>query len=334
MSAPQGYLSPRAASYDTGDIETTILRYVPAVGASVPLVDGSGALVDWLFCSSPLDAGLCFDVSNLAPGSVHDVYASEHSGAVVLGLLPWSAPRGYGGGYSGAFTAGGSPALVDIPYYGVPVIPAAAVLMLPGIGNTLAVAQYRATYLGTIRIADDAALLRCLSSYGEKREWGIWNRHNQRTIRLKAGDTSMIDPAHLYVYQPSVWGVIFGNVNAHAKVFTGRPQPVYARYCHNSWNAETSGYQCVLFGAIGWNSQDTPSGNWIQRSNEGFSAGGMVGGASSKTARYCAETSCGLNTVYGLVKTDGPPPVPTAGLPFITMGPRELRMLITVEYQG
>jgi hypothetical protein len=334
MMTPGGYLTLNSVPYQVGDVEAAILNYVPDRSASVPLVNGAGLVCDVPFCASPLSPGLSFDVSNLTPGNAYDVYAALDGSSVVLGMLPWSAPRGYAGGYAGGYTGGGSPALLDVPYYGIPVIPAAANLVLPGIGNTLSVAQYEATYLGSILISTDAAILRCHSSYGEAREWGVWNRHNQRHILLKGGDTTMVDPAQLYVYSPA-WAPVFGDLNAYLQVFSGRPVSVDTRYSHSTWIGEPSYTQCVAQGAIGWNSQSNPSGFWWQKTREGFSAGGMVGGANTQTARFCQPVSCGMNKVWGLVKTQAvpPPPEPANGQN-ITMGPLELRMLLTAEWKG
>lgn len=327
-----GRLTPAADPYFTGDAVTPTLFCIPETGATWPIVNALGTVADIPFLSGPTVAAATYDVSGLGACQIFDVWATEVSGAAVMGLAQWC--RNYG---SGTYSSGGyglAPQIFDTPYYGIPVNSAPITLRLTD-GSSPVVAQYRATFLGSIRIANIGGKIICRTSYGEAREWGIWNRHNQKRIVLKGGDTTMTDPNAVFVYSPT-WAPVFGDLNAYLKVFSGRPCLVDTKYCHNTWLQEFAGYSSIIQGAVGWGSRTVPSGFWFQRDCEGYTGPGAIMQAVSLTAHYDNAFSCGLTEMYGLVKTQGIAAASRTndGTSVMCMGPLELRMLLTAEWMG
>ncbi len=337
MSSFGGYLTIAPNCYNIGgDIQSNTVRLSPVCGPSVPIVDGSGIVQDVPFLTGPMDGGPTYSVAPLTPGSIHDIWTYAAAGVAVLGLAAWSTGKTYGAGTYGSGIYGNysDPPLIDAPYDGIPTNPAPITLRLND-GSSIIVPINQATYLGSIRISDDAAVLRWQDGYGEAREKGVWNLHNQKSLLLKGGDTSMQDPQEVFVYSPQ-WAPVFGNLNAHLKVFSGRPCLVDLKYCHNTWLQEFAGHSSIVQGAVGWNSQDTPSGFWFQRDWEGYIGPGALMGAVSLTAHYDNAYLCGMRKAYGIVKTQGISPTSRTndGTSVMVMGPQELRMLLTAKWLG
>lgn len=339
MSRFGGYLTIASNRYNIGgDLQSDTLRLSPECGSTLPIVNSLGAVVDVPFLSSPTDGGPIYSVAPLTPGTIHDLWTYAPAGVAVLGLAAWSTGKAYGPGTYGAGVYGNypEPPLLDTPYWGVPSNPSPLVLRLNG-GGFVTVPANQATYIGAIRISDDAAVLRWHDSYGEAREKGIWNLHNQKPLLLKGGDTSMQDPAKTFVCSPDPnWSPVFGNLNAHLKVFAGRPCLVNLKYCHNTWLQAFASHNAIMVGAIGWNSTDTPSGFEMERDQEGYIGAGAMMGAVSLVAHYNNAYLCGMRKAYGLVKTKDILPTSRTndGTSVMCMGPDELRMLITAEYPG
>lgn len=336
MSGFCGRLAPTQDPYFRGDAETGTLFCIPESGATWPLVNALGVVVDVPFLSGPTSRSASYEVSGLGAGKIFDVWATEVSGLAVLGLAEWT--KNYGAGLYGAAGYGGlAPQVSDVPYYGIPVNSTATTLRLSD-GSSLSVSQYRATFLGSIRVADSGGLINCHTSYGEAREWGIWNRHNQKPILLKGGATRPFDPS-LAVYEnqysPS-WAPFVGNLNAHVKVFSGRPVSVDTWYHANAWLQEYAGHSSIIQGAIGWNSTSAPSGVWWQRDNEGYTGTGYIAGTTNCAARYVQPLSVGANKIYPLIKTQNisASSVINDGTSVAEMWGEELRMMLTAEWLG
>lgn len=328
-----GRLAPTKDLYFRGDVETNRLYCVPTeLGATVSIV---GWIYAVPFMSGPTAEPSSYDVSALPGGSIHDVWAVNVGGLAVMGLLQWG--RAYGSGPYGVGGYGLAPVVYDTPYYGIPVNSAAITLRLTD-SSSLTVSQYRATFLGSIRIADCGGKIKCHTSYGEAREWGIWNRHNQRRIILKGGATRPFDPSLIpleYQYSPA-WAPFAGNTNAHLKVFSGRPVSVDAWYHANAWLQEYAFHHSIIQGAIGWNSIDTPSGLWWQRDQEGYTGTGYIAGTTNCAARFIQADSCGANKIYPLIKTTNiaASSVGDDGTSVAAMWGEEHRMLLTAEWMG
>lgn len=337
MSRFGGYLTTASNRYNVGgDVQVTTFRLSPECGSSIPIVDALGVVQDTPFLSGPTDSGPTYSVASLTPGNIYDVWAYASAGIAVLGLVAWSTGKTYGAGTYGSGIYGNypEPSLIDAAYYGIPTNPSPLVLRLSG-GSMATIPANQATYLGAIRVSDDAAVLRWHDGYGEAREKSIWNLHNQKSLLLKGGDCTMQDPVDTFVYSPA-WAPVFGNVNAHLKVFSGRPCFVNTKYNHSTWQQEFAGYSSIIQGAVGWGSQNTPSGFWLQRDSEGYTGPGAIMTGSSSVAHYDDAFNCGLTKMYGLVKTQGIAATSRTndGTSVMVMGPQESRMLLTAEWMG
>lgn len=337
MSRFGGYLTIASNRYNIGgDLQSATLRLSPECGATLPIVNSLGAVVDVPFLTGPTDGGPTYSVAPLTPGTIHDLWTYAPAGVAIPGLAAWSTGKAYGAGTYGAGIYGNypEPPLIDAQYWGIPTNPAPITLRLND-GSFVTVPACQATYIGAVRVSEDAAVLRWHDGYGEAREKGIWNRHNQKKLLLKGGDTTMQDPAKVFAYSPT-WAPVFGNLNAHLKVFSGRPCLVDLKYCHNTWLQEFAGYSSIVQGAIGWNSQDTPSGFWFQRDWEGYTGPGGLMGAVSMVAHYNNAYLFGLRKAYGIIKTQGVTATSRTndGTSVMVMGPIELRMLVTAEWDG
>lgn len=339
MSRIDGYLTIAASRYNVGgDIQSGTFRLSPERGENVPIVNGSGAVVDVPFLSGPTDSGPTYSAAPLSLGKAYDVWVYAPSGIAIMGLAAWSDGKTYGAGTygSGIFGNYPEPPMFDVPYYGIPINPAPLALRLAD-GSSVTVPANQATYIGAIRVCEDAAVLRSHDGYGEAREKSVWNLHNQKPLLLKGGDTSMQDPAKTFVCSPDpIWSPVFGNLNAHLKVFSGRPCLVNLKYCHNTWLQAFASHNSIMVGAIGWNSADTPSGFEMQRDQEGYTGPGAIMGAVSLNAHYNNAYLCGMRKAYGLVKTKDILPFSRTndGTSVMVMGPQESRMLLTAEWMG
>lgn len=304
-----GRLEPSIDPYFKGDIETDRFYYTSELTADP----------------------ISYDVSSLPAGSIHDVWAV----GPILGLLAWG--KAYGSGLYGVGGYGLAPIVCDTLRYGIPVNSQAVTLRFND-GGSLSVAQHLATFLGSIRIADCGGKIKCHTSYGEAREWGIWNRHNQRKIILKGGATKPFTPDLVYQeyqYSPN-WGPFACNASAHLKVFSGRSVSVDSWYHANAWLQEFGGHHAIIQGAIGWNSTDTPSGLWWQRGQEGYTGTGYIAGTTNCAARFIQSDSCGHNKIYPLIKTTdiASSSAVNDGTSVAMMWGEETRMLITAEWMG
>lgn len=300
-----GRLEPSIDPYFKGDIETDRFYYTSELTADP----------------------ISYDVSGLPAGSIHDVWAV----GPILGLRVWG--RAYGSGLYGMGAYGYAPAVLDTLSYGVPVNSAAITLRLAD-SSSLTVARYLATFLGSIRIADCGGKIKCHTSYDEAREWGIWNRHNQRPIVLKGGSSpGPADLSKLNQYSPQ-WAPFQLNENAHLKIFSGRPISVDVRYQTGSFLYIAPGQAAIVQGAVGWDSTDTPSGMWFGHSFE--SGNPILCGASQQQAEFINQSSVGLHKAYPLIKTQGvlAGSAVNDGHSAIAMFNQELRMMLTAEWMG
>jgi hypothetical protein len=348
-----GRLTISQTSQDQPTESSVTLFYQAVSGETVPVIDGSGAIAHLSFLVDPSDASQSYSVADLTPGKEYDVWITENDGVAVLGLLEWQC-KTYGSGLYGADRYGHKPfpAMREVPFRGIPVNSDEITLRLDG-GAPLIVDAHRATFLGSIRISDDAAVVRCHTSYGEKREWGIWNAHNQKRVILKGGDTTPFDPSHFD--DPgicsNVWAPWKGNYDANVRIFTGRGETVDCRYHHATYLQAFLGNDQapVIYGAVGFGrsggfdtsthdhiATDIPPGYWWQRDIENLTAGNYLAEGSSQSARYVHPGSVGSVKVWGLVWTQSVLPTTriNQGLAYISMWGQENRMLLTAEWMG
>lgn len=349
-----GRLTIAQAHQDHWCESSETLFYQAINGDSVPIIDADGGLAHVSFLSDPTDAMQSYSVSGLTTGKEYDVWATAVDGAAVIGLLEWSPAQVFGVGVygHGAYGHRPYPAMLDTTFRGIPVNSAEVVLRLDG-GDTLSIDSHRATFLGSIRVSDDAAVIRCHKSYGERREWGVWNAHNQKQVKLKGGANKPFDLGELSapgICSPT-WAPWNEDSDAFLHVFTGRRETVDCHYHHNAWLQSFVGNDktAVISGAVGFGrtggfdtsshehiSSDDPPGFWFQRDIENNSAGAYIAEGSNQCARYIHPGHAGAVKVWGLVWTQNidPSTRPTEGAAYISMWGQENRMLLTAEWMG
>jgi hypothetical protein len=146
-----------------------------------------------------------------------------------------------------------------------------AITLTTAKGDTLPVAPYRARYLGSGLIDDNAnGQMSAHVSYGPSRRWPLWNIANQRHICLKAG-TSGSQPILTY---PVPWGPLNGEIGNSLTVFTGLPSSVALRLHQSVTIGGTSGSSQWGNVGIGRNGSTVPLNPYGQ-----FGADGMQVGA-------------------------------------------------------
>lgn len=329
-----GRLTATADPYFRGDVETSTLFCIPESGATWPLVSALGVVIDVPFLSGPTARSAAYDISGLGAGKIFDVWATEVSGLAVLGLAEWT--KNYGAGLYGAAGYGGlAPHVSDAPYYGIPVNSAATALRLSD-GSSLSVDQYRATLIGSIRIADSGGKIKCHSSYDLAREWGIWNRHNQRQIILKGGSSPIAGnlATQLWQYSPA-WAPFLNDLTAYLSVFTGRPGAIMTAYESGSFlYIGAPGMAAIVQGAVGWDSTNTPMGRWWGHSFE--SGNPILCGAADSRATYINQSFVGSHKVFPLVRTQDvlPGSIVGDGHSAVAMFNQELRMMLIAQWMG
>ncbi len=226
------------------DTTSQIIALSPCVGGDVSIYDGT-SLSSYSFLSGPTDQnGITLDLSaspsSWPSGSIFDIGVTLISGVPVLCASPaWSsqAARGfYHALYSGIRTN-------------------AATMTCRHSSGTVSVPANQWTYLGTFR-TDTQAYVTCHTSFGQSRQWGLWNNYNRRRIILKAGETTR---GHITPY----WGATnFGPTNNNSgnsvNVLVGLPeeqiamqydQAAQVRYAYSS----TGDASAQFMTAISWN---------------------------------------------------------------------------------
>lgn len=319
----------QANAFPLGDVTGSTLFYVPTpAGCAAPLVMDSGEVVPVPFTSSHLDRGPSFSLNGLSAGSAHDIYLAYVSGAPLLVRVPWAGTPL-------------APQVADASYDGLPVN-AVAMTAYRGEGSAVPIPQYHGLHLGSVDISAPG-LAKCLSSYGEARQWGVWNRHNQQKILLKGGSLRAGVTNDTYMYSPA-WAPFLGNMEAHLRIFSGRPVGVDIWYHAAAWLQAYAGSNSIIQGAIGWNSTTTPSGVWWQRDIEGYGGGNYpqyfaetyLANQTNTAARFVQNVSNGQNKAYALIKTQdiADASVGNDGTSVAVMWGEELRMLMTAEWWG
>lgn len=330
------------------------LFYKTVSGDTIPVINSLGDIAHLSFLADPADAAQSYSLSGLTPGKEYDVWVTENNATAVLGLAEWAPKRAYGSGVYGSdfYSDGLHPSVWEVPYRGIPVNSDEITLRLDS-GDALIVAVHRASFLGSVIISGDEAVIRCHKTYGEKREWGIWNAHNQKPIALKGGATKpyTLDLINAPGICSPEWAPWLSNYDVYIQVFSGRPETIDCQYHHAAWLQSFIGSDnsAVISGAIGFGrtggfgvnthqnvAVDNPPGIWWQYVVENSTAGNYLALGNSQCARYIHPSNSGSVKVWGLVWTQNikPENVVNAGVPFVSMWGQENRMLLTAEWMG
>lgn len=277
----------------TSDTVAAFVDYAPDAGTTIPMVDASLRLQWALFTASPGDAvGLTLNLdASWVSNGIYDVYAAN-AGNPTLCTGPQRQPPDY-------------IPVQDALYWGVRVN-AVEMPCRASPFTTITCPQYQCTLLGTIKISPTAGLVRCDFSYGQNRECGVWNAHNQVDLVLQAGNREPLSGGQFgngaYYFSTS-WGPLHGDGGNALNIVIGRPghtaEVRLLRRGRTNFSAFNTG--------IGWNSTTVPSGHWGGFNAETFSntawfgAGTLALFTSPATFQGGARATALEQAIYGNV---------------------------------
>ena len=289
---PQGYLSPTAGTpIITGDATSqATIYYNPYVGNYIP-IPNAGAFSLQTFST----AAIALSVSQAVNG-IYDVYGftSTTNSTLTFGFSPsWAAGSG------GSVTAGscargtgaGGTALTRSNGY---LVNANAMTVLNG-ANSYSIASASGIYLGSVYINPaTAGTVNLDRSYGQSRQWGIWNAYNKVPIYLKAGDSTAS-----WVYGTAT--VRYSN-NTSANslmLFSGLAEDVYSVSFSQAATNQTSQINPVF--RIGLNSAGATAVGFYGQ------VGVFNGGPNIQTAqaKYTSTPLLGINQINSLESSTG-----------------------------
>lgn len=286
---PQGYLSPTAGvPIITGDATSqTTIYYNPYQGNQIP-VPTSGVFAVTTFSTAAIALG-----ASQTTAGIYDIYAYASAGGVGFGVSPsWAA--GSGGsvtpGSCARGTGAGGTQLTKLN--GLYVNTTTTTLL--GISTAAAstsIATASGVYLGSIYIGATAGTVNLHRSWGQSRQWGIWNAYNRTPLTLNAGDST------------ATWNNTTASIQASnastansLTVFSGLAEELFTtsfkQMIHPS---AAAGANILLLIGVGWNSTSAFSGTV---GSVGQIAGG--GGATqipygNAFAQYTASPALGVN---------------------------------------
>lgn len=256
--SPQGYLTLIAeASQATSPVPitdqaaATAVYYRPDIGNLIPIPDGTNFSVR-TFAELTLTLN-----SNHVANGIYDVFAFDDSGVIRLGTGPvWNTvTAGSGARGSGAGTT-------ELTRLQGLLVNNVAMTARNG-ASTYSVSAKCAIYLGTIIIDGTQGQCTCHVTYGQSRNWGVWNAFNRKPIILKAGDSTANWQYTTSAYRAS------NNASANSiRVLHGLPGTAFD--VRNDLNFSGNNSTTAKAG-IGWNSTSAASGKegkFGQRNND------------------------------------------------------------------
>ena len=203
---PQGYLSPTAGTpIITGDATSqATIFYNPYKGNLLPVpTNGVFALTSFTTASIALSA-------SQAVNGIYDVYGfiSTTNSTLTFGFSPsWSAGSGgsVGAGTGARGTGAGGTAQTRLNGL---LVNTTTMTILNG-ASSYSIATASGVFLGSIIVSPTTAgTVNLHRSFGQTRQWGIWNAFNRVPIYLKAGDATSTwnrSGAAYRVYQANKW---------------------------------------------------------------------------------------------------------------------------------
>ncbi len=309
---PQGYLSTIAGQPITTADSTsqTSIFYNPYQGNLLP-VPVNGIFTVQTFTTATIALSASQTTAN-----IYDIYGfiSSTNTTLTFGISPsWAA------GTSGSVSAGscargtgaGGTALTRVNGVFTNTV---TTTLLNG-ASSYSIATASGIYLGSIFIGATAGTVNLHRSYGQNRQWGVWNAFNRVPIYLKAGDNTSVWNRSTSGYLPS------NNSTANSLVaFQGLAEESYYFNFTQRVNTVSTGQGYV---AIGYNSTSASSGK------EGWA--GITGAVSLTTYSDAAATfftvpALGINVITSLDQSVGNNPSSFNGT--------EAAMLLRAEWRG
>jgi len=287
--SPQGYLSPTAGtSIITGDATSqTSIFYNPYIGNLIP-VPTSGVVTVQTFATATISLSASQTTAN-----IYDIYGfiSSTNSTLTFGISPsWAA------GTSGSVTPGscargtgaGGAALTALNGLWTNTV---TMTILNG-ASSYSIATASGVYLGSVYIGATAGTVNLHRTYGQSRQWGIWNTYNRAPVYLKAGDsTAGWTLATGTVFRPS------NNSTANSLyLFSGLAEDIYYTEMMQFFQGGGGTSQGSI--AVGVNTTSTAAGVVGTLFNN--SANTAL--AATISAKYISVPLLGVNQVQALEK--------------------------------
>lgn len=270
-------------------------------GAPVITADAGGSVVFWVPYRSniiqsyngstftPFPSGelqLALTVGNHPANGIHDVFATFQGNALILVTGPgWTNS---GAGTSARGSGAGTSQLVAVN--GV-YTNAVQMTNAANGSSTYVVPANTGTYLGTILISATAGVVVCNLSYGQSKQWGVWNNYNRVNTVVKAGNAAGFNVTQTGV---TPWA---GNAANSFKIVQGLAEDPVS--IEANLVVATPAANPNLSSGIGWNAVGAFSGPF------GIISSGA--GSFSGTARGVYEPGpvLGMNLATGLLSQGG-----------------------------
>lgn len=170
--SPQGYLTIDPANIlPIVDTVGTSISYVPFVGNSIPIWNGS------VFAPLQFPALSFALTGSQGANNLYDAYVYLKAGVPFLSLSPAWFSATPGAGIRGA--------AVDLNRLSGFLVNKTSMTTASGdvVGPNFG------TYVGTIWIDGTAGQVSCHRSYAQNRKWGVWNQYNRQNVSLKSGES-------------------------------------------------------------------------------------------------------------------------------------------------
>lgn len=311
----QGYLTPVAGTpIITADASAVgTITYEPFVGNLIPILH-NGVIAMRIF--TPLT--LTLNNPNHAAATLYDVFAWSQAGVITIGTGPaWSVSTP---GTSGRGVGGVNTELVRTNGL---LVNANAITMRNG-AATFAVTAGLATYLGTILIAA-VGTVTCHRSYGQNRQWGVWNMYNRQPLHLKGGD-----PNATWAYSLTPIRASRADSTNKLTVLAGLAEtPFDFRFSQSVELAVAAAPGAIrALNGIGLNSTTVVSGKSGSVGLINQSASGMVP-LGDMVAEFLQVPMLGVNNIQALERVSGLGGVATA-----TWQGTEPAMLLSAQWMG
>lgn len=279
---PQGRLTLTSATpvLVTDTVSATAVLYTPYVGTLVPIYNGS-SMIPTEFSELTLTLS-----ANHSLNVLYDVFVFSNSGVLTLATGPAWTTSTAGSGTRG--TGAGTTQLSRVKGLYVN-----SVAMTGRNGaTTYSIGANLATYLGTIVIDGTAGQVTCHTSWGQSRNWGVWNAYNRTRIEMKVGDGTAS-------YTPSGVRPANNNTANSMRLVVGLPEEIVDLQFTQELSVVTNSNASSTAIAIGWDSTSSIFGVSGQLGHTSTIASNQTI-VTSPTAKYIAVATIGAHVATAL----------------------------------
>jgi hypothetical protein len=247
------------------------------------------------FLSGPTDQlGVQIDLTPLAANTLYRAFATYNGTAIVVLLFPnANITKAYG---------------VDVNADALPGLP-----------------QWQGRWIGSIYTDASAGKVTTNLDYGQNRSYGLWNRYNQKDIRLNVGDAGV-------QYVPTNQYPAFVPYNNdplnRANIFTDLPTLVDIGYHQSMFINSSVGGASGIIASVGWNGVSV--GYWAK-----MAADNVYDETSfSSMARYVNPAAVGLNKASLMIAKANTPNSTVWGGSGSPIYPIDLNQVLIAKWRG